>query len=585
MRDKPMRVFTRYDEEATMEETNHFLFHLSDILSERLTDTPYNVYVRVLVRGRNLLEICELDPDFSRLSCPDSFVISQIKALFSKRADIELGRDRRLEATIKFEHAERLCRETNTIFNLRRQGRISIDPCVEAVLFAAQRKISRILGEVPSLADIRARFGPGANTTITKANSCPRNKFGAVISASKELLPYATELLVQTPAWSRRGGDGSIQESAPLPVVRLDTGKVEFVAKSWKTDRAIAKEPSLNAFWQTGIGDYIARRLSLAGCDLQNGQTINRLAAKEGSLTGELATLDLSSASDTVSKELVYDLLPFQWSDFLRKFRTGDVLLNGVLVRQEKFSSMGNGFTFPLETLLFYSIASSVSERAYVFGDDIIVETGAVPLLLKVLNVCGFLVNNEKSFMSGPFRESCGGDYYSGIDIRPCFVKNRLTAAGVMVLHNFFAARYDEVISSTCRRRLHRSLQLEGPPGYGDGYLHVRGAFLRPKNRSKGWGGFSFDAFQDRPRSSVRISKGDYVLPAYSVYCSSSPDDVGGQKYGLLRRVRRPGTPHKGVLECVEAPSRSVDYERGLMAVSLPGTSGYKRISIYIWGR
>jgi len=610
-------VFTRFDEESTTEETNHFLRHLAGILVSRMGDTPYRVKMGMLLSSPNLRDLCECELPFDRLTVQDAILAVQVISFFSKREDLDLGIDRVAVATEKFVAAERRCQETNEILRLRRRGLLSVRPRVEAVLLAAQRKIARILGDVPTLASLKPRFGAGANTTIKKAASCPRNKLGAPVAASRELLPHVPCLLKETPGWiyppsgeivlpcDPERGASSQRLDLSFPVV-VDHGIVEFVPKSWKTHRAIVKEPLLNTFWQLGIGDLITARLRDGGCDLKDGQGFNKAAARLGSLSGDLATLDLSSASDTVAHELVADLLPPDWYFFLRKFRTGTVALNGRLLEQEKFSSMGNGFTFPLESLIFYAIASSISKEVYVYGDDIIVETGVVALLKEVLDFCGFLINHEKSFVEGPFRESCGGDYLRGIDIRPVFVKDRLSASDIFVIHNHFVDRFDDELTGLLRRRLCKGLQLEGPRGYGDGHLHTWSPNLRAKRPStdpipgvseglRGWGGYAFDTFVETPRESLTISRGDYVLPSYSIYVSSPLDDIVERpRASFLRkkdRIRIPDSllqrgvsgERSGELLFVEAPPLSVRYGKdGTMRVVIPGSVGYKRMTIYL---
>jgi len=112
----------------------------------------------------------------------------------------------------------------------------------------------------------------------------------------------------------------------------------------------------------------------------------------------------------------------------------------------ELFSSMGNGFTFELESLVFFCLASSVCavleipEDVTVYGDDIILPTEAVSLLSEVLSFCGFEFNSAKSFWStsGPlFRESCGRHYLDGIDVTPFYVDEELiTPESIVLLAN-----------------------------------------------------------------------------------------------------------------------------------------------------
>jgi hypothetical protein len=90
---------------------------------------------------------------------------------------------------------------------------------------------------------------------------------------------------------------------------------------------------------------------------------------------------------------------------------------------------MGNGFTFELESLLFYAIAKTVrhfrrgSGIISVYGDDIIVGSDYAEHLSWVLGYVGFSVNPSKSFIDGPFRESCGGHYLVGVDVTPFYLR------------------------------------------------------------------------------------------------------------------------------------------------------------------
>lgn len=88
---------------------------------------------------------------------------------------------------------------------------------------------------------------------------------------------------------------------------------------------------------------------------------------------------------------------------------------------------MGNGFSFPLETLIFASLVHSVyaetGDTVYrVYGDDIIVQQSSALLLIELLRYSGFRLNVDKSFVFGQFRESCGADYFGGINVRPYYI-------------------------------------------------------------------------------------------------------------------------------------------------------------------
>jgi len=89
------------------------------------------------------------------------------------------------------------------------------------------------------------------------------------------------------------------------------------------------------------------KRLGLFGVNLRD-QSVNQRYALLGSIDGSLATIDLSSASDTVSYALVMSLLPSGWFDLLDLFRSECVEVPGGVIELEKFSSMGNAYTFEL---------------------------------------------------------------------------------------------------------------------------------------------------------------------------------------------------------------------------------------------
>jgi len=210
------------------------------------------------------------------------------------------------------------------------------------------------------------------------------------------------------------------------------------------TDRPIAIGPTVNVLLQKGIGNFIRSKLKRIGLDLRRSQTKHRELAKKASIDGSLATVDLRSASDTISWRAVIDLLPFDWFDMLDKCRSKEYCIDGNWYPYQKFSAMGNGYTFELETLIFYSLAFSVTKYlgldtndVSVYGDDIILPNEATPLLYRVLESFGFMINKEKSFCSGPFRESCGGDFFSGTDVRGFYVKERLSLRDIVRFRNY----------------------------------------------------------------------------------------------------------------------------------------------------
>jgi len=163
-----MRVFTRFDEVASTEETNHFLKYLSTVVSLRIEDQLLQERVLGLLGRENWRGICELELDYGSLRASDVFNVSQVKAFFQKREDLDLGIDRAAMAASKFKSAEEACRETNHRLYLRNRGVFSLTPRVERVFYSAQRKIARILGDVPSLGELFHASALGLIQTLPK---------------------------------------------------------------------------------------------------------------------------------------------------------------------------------------------------------------------------------------------------------------------------------------------------------------------------------------------------------------------------------------------------------------------------------
>jgi hypothetical protein len=237
----------------------------------------------------------------------------------------------------------------------------------------------------------------------------------------------------------------------------------------------------MNIRLQLSVGRFIRDRLRYHGVDLSD-QSINQRRAKLGSKTGHLSTIDLRSASDTVALELVWELLPIDWAILLDDLRSKYTLWpDGTTRKNEKFSSMGNGYTFELESLLFYCICSAVSSGVSVYGDDIVLPSDNFEKAVSLLQFLGFEVNLLKSFKDSPFRESCGLDAVSGFLCTPVYLR-RLPRCreDVIKLHNQVRrwaleepARADPKWAKLLWkwRRIHPCHQ--GPRGYGDGHYHV----------------------------------------------------------------------------------------------------------------
>lgn len=217
--------------------------------------------------------------------------------------------------------------------------------------------------------------------------------------------------------------------------------RVVSVPKTQKTPRIIAIEPSSVQYVQQGILESMMSFIHNSWLNDFIGtesQLPNQQLAKEGSLTGLLATLDLSEASDRVSLKLVETLMsehPLSREAVLscRSLRAS-VPGQGV-ISLNKFASMGSALCFPFEAMVFFTIILIGIERerghlfrnrkdvlsflsqVRVYGDDLITPIDSVHSIVDVLELFGARVGRHKSYWNGSFRESCGKEYYDGSDV------------------------------------------------------------------------------------------------------------------------------------------------------------------------
>jgi hypothetical protein len=242
-----------------------------------------------------------------------------------------------------------------------------------------------------------------------------------------------------------RSFDGATSKSG---VTLLYGSRLTTVPKNEETVRTIAIEPSGNMCMQLAAGRYLEDSLRKIGLDIRTQQSRNRTLACRGSIDGSLCTVDLSSASDLISIDLVRALMPKPWFDLLIDLRSPSMMVGSEIIDLNMISTMGNGFTFPLMTLILVSLIYAYRckrggptlyvswDSTAVFGDDIIVPTHEYEDLVKVLTQAGFIVNHDKSYFLGPFRESCGGDYDEGVDITPFYIRDLHTDSDIYVVIN-----------------------------------------------------------------------------------------------------------------------------------------------------
>lgn len=213
-----------------------------------------------------------------------------------------------------------------------------------------------------------------------------------------------------------------------------------FVPKTFSKLRTISMEPTAIQYFQQGVmkrlyhyidcHPYLGRRVQL------RDQSQNRNMARQGSIDNSLSTIDLSAASDTVAWALVKGVFAgtplLKWLYATRSKTTK--LPNGDAIALKKFAPMGSALCFPIECLIFSAVVEYTTQKwctlhnqakpdYTVYGDDLVIPSHLSGEIIEALESLGFVVNKDKSFCNGPFRESCGGDYYEGFDVSSLYYR------------------------------------------------------------------------------------------------------------------------------------------------------------------
>lgn len=487
----------------------------------------------------------------------------------------------------KFMEAEGACAESNRWFfnhamlSNERDCPRDCDPDVWRAMVLARRKIKGWLGAFDwNEVAAGCQFTYGASARMPRTRSAPAHKYSSKLEITPGVEPLARAALLYNPAWGSRLGD------EPFEV--LKGNRVLCVPKNYKVHRTIAAEPSGNMYFQKGIGTALRSRLRAVGVDLRS-QAQNQDWSYFGSVTGLVATVDLSMASDTVSKGIVEWAIPPDWVEAMALCRSPiGVLPSGEEVLYRKWSSMGNAYTFELETLIFLGLVHGACEVTgcdkrftSVYGDDIVAPVGSVDLLMRVLRRCGFVPNEEKTFVSGPFRESCGKHFFAGYDVTPFYIRRQpRTLVDLFLLVNnlerwvrrmsdALPVHLTEAVRAVIQR--YRSFAPSQwrrpriPDGYGDGaFIGTFDECLpsRPRGKWIWWEGWQVEVIAEQPKRISRCPAGEHI-----------------NEYGVLRAmlsVLRDSSPYDRWVEdlyeidppfSAVLPSRSKRYHRTTMIV------------------
>lgn len=257
---------------------------------------------------------------------------------------------------------------------------------------------------------------------------------------------------LQLYALKRIGQDNHFDPEQLTPLTRnkhkkVYVSKLTTVPKNLLTKRVITMEPATNMYLQKGMLRAIQRHI-LSHKFLKHviplkTPEINVERAREGSITGQIATVDMSDASDTISYKLIKDCVRHTvWRYPFIGFRTSWVSIpkrgNHKLWKN---APMGSALCFVTMCLLLSAICCIAITRSghtpkisdfTVYGDDVTIDVTYLKEFFDVCAECGFKINHMKTFTKGNFRESCGGEFLCGVDVTPLRIPRKYSTDALM---------------------------------------------------------------------------------------------------------------------------------------------------------
>jgi hypothetical protein len=295
----------------------------------------------------------------------------------------------------------------------------------------ARRLISRIICKA-NWRDITPSHGPGA--VFPSRVPMRKSYHDTMYSSIQRLYPWDQHFCGIPSFWI-----SEMVEESRVKIKELDhiTCRIQAVPKDSRGPRLICVHPGEAIWIQQGQRHVLERCISNSPLTASNikfdDQTVNGNIALTASASREYFTLDLSEASDRLSSSLIQFLFGSAY-DWLASARADLCQLpSGEVKPLNKFAPMGNCLTFPIQSLVFWSVIRAGircdhgdnCDNIYVFGDDIIAPTKYYKSVISSLVMCGLVPNMSKTFHKGFFRESCGVDAYRGINVTPYRLRKR----------------------------------------------------------------------------------------------------------------------------------------------------------------
>ena len=260
--------------------------------------------------------------------------------------------------------------------------------------------------------------GPGESYNPRRGRTSPLDKFTGILGVTPNAAPLARKFIRRTSYLYDAYHSGELK----IQVVRGN--RMSTVPKTTEKDRVICMEPELNMALQKALGCTLRRVYrKITGRDLNDTQEFHKSIVRDGLIEhrGHVympATIDLSAASDSISMLLCKEVLPPWIYDLVCSTRSPEFVSDNEWHLWNIVSSMGNGFTFELLSVITLLACEISGAKFYsTYGDDIICDADSAASVMSTLKHLGFTINESKTCVGIPQLESCGAFSFDGKDI------------------------------------------------------------------------------------------------------------------------------------------------------------------------
>lgn len=348
--------------------------------------------------------------------------------------------------------------------------------------------------EIPTEIDISKCSFSSGSTTASKILASKVHELG-------QYLPNFGINILSDAEVNTAYGRGMVELAHHVPQSTRELWGMDYirsVPKSYKAYRIVSPQRPIENFLSGMIWDSMNSAIKDDMRFAYLDQSRSKYAAFQASISQDYATLDLTQASDRIPLSLIAEIFPTKFVLLIpyitcRYFGLFDHTIRGGKVvhvpheengkvrhyidyigRYWMYGSMGSRTTYLVESVFFLAVAEAAADimglrstrkPPIIVGDDMIVDSRLAQLTVDLLYKVNAVPSEDKSYLTGSYREACGAEYYYGVDTHTYYcprkvlstkANNRQVTAEALVdmQHHFYYSPHVRAFLTSEVRRL-----------------------------------------------------------------------------------------------------------------------------------